>query len=170
MSAKQQKAALGLSQQIGRLALLHRAKVVIQRRLARLDRQAAALEAEIAGSAAIRPEQLALLLSRYGVGDTDAAGRARGRDKSKLRHKPDEKRAFLLDCLRRHQKLHAADKTVRLEWIRKEFEERFTRRPISNTTIYFAAIIDKAWYVARTNTRNRAIDLTKALRGLTGSA
>ncbi|NDE17092.1 hypothetical protein EBZ80_19400, partial [bacterium] len=62
LTEKQQKAALGLSKQLGRLALLRRAKTAFQRRLARLDRQIAALEAEITASAAIRPEHLELLL------------------------------------------------------------------------------------------------------------
>jgi len=163
---KQQGAALGLSKQLGRLALLRRAKAALQRRLARLDRQIAAIEAEITASAAIRPEHLELLLSQYSGATADSAIRLGSQGKAKQRHTPEEKRAFLLECLRRHQRLHPADQTVRLEWIRKDFEERFTLRPISNTTIYFTRIIEKTWYAPRTNTRNRAIDLKKAMRGL----
>ena len=169
LTEKQQKAALGLSKQLGRLALLRRAKAALQRRLARLDRQIAAIEAEITASAAIRPEHLELLLSQYSGATADSAIRLGSQEKAKQRHTPEEKRAFLLECLRRHQRLHPADQAVRLEWIRKDFEERFTLRPISNTTIYFTGIIEKAWYAPRTNTRNRAIDLKKAIRGLSVS-
>lgn len=169
LTEKQLKAALGLSKQIGRLALLHRARAVIQKRLAKLGRQIAVLEGEISASAAIRPEQMELLLSQYSGGQSDTAVRLGSREKAKQRHTPEEKRGFLLDCLRRYQRLHPADQAVRLEWLRKEFEERFTLRPISNTTIYFAGILEKPWYLTRTNTRNRAIDLKKAMKGLTAS-
>lgn len=166
LTQKQLDAALGLSRQVGKLALLNKAKAAIQRRVARLDRQIVALEAEIMESAAIRPEQLETLLSQHSGASVDAAVRLRKSEQAKQRHTPSEKRAFLLECLRRHQKLHPADQAVRLEWLRREFEERFTLRPISNTTIYFASIIEKAWYLPTTNTRNRAIDLKKAVRGL----
>lgn len=165
LTEKQLKAALGLSRQIERLALLHRARSVIQRRLATLDRQISALEGQFSASAAIRPEQMKLLLSQHSGSQSDTV-RLAGRERAKQRHTPAEKQAFLLECLRRHQRLHPADQAVRLEWLRKEFEERFTLRPISNTTIYFTGIIEKSWYVPRTNTRNRAIDLKKAMRGL----
>jgi len=164
LTAKQQTAALALPTQVTRLAALHRARAVIQRRQARLDKQIAALEAEISASAAIRPEQITSLISQHMSSPINAV---RGsHEGGKQRHSPAEKRAFLLECLRRHQRLHPADQTVRLEWIRREFVERFTLREISNTTIYFTGIIEKNWYSPHTNTRNRALDLRKALRGL----
>ena len=141
LTGKQVEAAIGLSRRVGRLALLHKAKAAMQRRLARLERQIAALEVAISSSAAIRPEQLNLLLSQYSGGQMDSATGLSRQEKAKQRHTPDEKRSFLLECLRRHQKLHPSDQTVRLEWMRKEFEERFTLRPITNTTLYFAGII-----------------------------
>jgi hypothetical protein len=166
LTQKQLDAALVLSRQVGKLAVLHKAKAAIQRRVARLERQIVALEAEIMASAAIRREQLETLLSQHSGASVDAAVRLGNPEQAKQRHKPSEKQAFLLECLRRHQKLHPADEAVRLEWLRREFEERFTLRPISNTTIYFASIIEKSWYLPTTNTRNRAIDLKKASRGL----
>ena len=164
LTEKQLKTALNLQPQISRLAFLNRAKAVVQKRQERIDKQIAALEAEILASAAVRPEQMRLLLSQYKGASVDVA--FGGDENAKQRHSPKEKRAFLLECLRRHQRFHPADQAVRLEWIRKEFVERFTHRPISNTTIYFAGIIEKSWYLPRTNTRNRAIDLKRAMRGL----
>ena len=164
LTEEQLKTALNLQSQIGRLASLNRAKAIVQRRQERLHKQIAGLEAEILASAAIRPEQMSLLLTQYKGGNVDVD--LRGQEDAKRRHSPKEKRGFLLECLRRHQKLHPADQTIRLEWIRKEFVERFTHRPISNTTIYFNGIIEKSWYLPRTNTRNRASDLKKAMRGL----
>jgi hypothetical protein len=166
LTEKQVETAIGLSRTVGRLALLHKAKVAIQRRLTRLERQIAALETAISTTASIQPEQLNSLLSQYSGGQMDAAAALSRQEKAKQRHTPDEKRAFLLESLRRHQKLHPSDQTVRLEWIRKEFEERFTLRPITNTTIYFAGIIKKTWYSPRTNTRNRSIEMQKAMQGL----
>jgi len=166
LTQKQLEAAVGLSRQIGRLALLRKARVTMQRRVARIDRQIGALESEISSLTAIRPEQMEVLVSQYSGGSVDGVAQLGRQEKAKQRHTPREKQAFLLECLRRHQKLHPADQAVRLEWLRREFEERFTLRPISNTTIYFASIIDKSWYSPKTNTRNRALDLKKAMRGL----
>ena len=166
LTEKQVKAAIGLSRQIGRLSLLHKAKAAMQQRMTRLERQIAALEVAISSSAVIRPEQLNVLLSQYSEGQDSVSGLSR-QEKAKQRHTPDEKRLFLLECLHRHQKIHPSDQTVRLEWIRKEFEGRFALRPITNTTLYFAGIIKKSWYSPRTNTRNRSIELQKAMQGLT---
>lgn len=164
LTEKHLKTALGLQSQVARLAALKRAKAVVQRRQQRIDKQIAALEAEIRASAAIDPKQMSSLISQCKGANVEVA--LGGQEDAKQRHSPKEKRAFLLECLRRHQKLHPADQAVRLEWIRREFVERFTHRPISNTTIYFTGIIDKSWYLPRTNTRNRAIDLKRAMRGL----
>jgi hypothetical protein len=164
LTEKQLKTALSLQSQIGKLASLKRKKAVLQRRKEGVEKQIAALEAEILASAAIRPEQMDLLLSQCKGANVGVA--FGGQKDAKQRHSPKEKRAFLLECLRRHQRLHPSDQAVRLEWIRREFVDRFTHRPISNTTIYFTGIIEKSWYLPRTNTRNRAIDLKKSMRGL----
>jgi len=164
LTEKHLKTALGLQSQIGRLAALNRAKAVVQKRKEIIDKQITALEAEILASAAISPKQMSSLFLQYKGANVEVA--LGGHEDAKQRHSPKEKRAFLLECLRRHQKLHPADQAVRLEWIRREFVERFTHRPISNTTIYFTGIIDKSWYLPRSNTRNRAIDLKRAMRGL----
>lgn len=164
LTEKQLKTALSLQSQIGKLASLKRKKAVLQRRKEGVEKQIAALEAEILASAAIRPEQMGLLLSQCKGANVGVA--FGGQRDAKQRHSPEEKRVFLLECLRRHQRLHPSDQAVRLEWIRREFVDRFTHRPISNTTIYFTGIIEKSWYLPRTNTRNRAIDLKKAMRGL----
>lgn len=122
-----------------RLAALLKQKALLTAKLSRLESRIRDFEASQAGTTDPIPQK---------------------------RHTPAVKRAFLLDAIRRYQRLHPSDLQIRLDWLKREFEERLANRPISNTTIYFAGVIDQDWCCADTHTRNRSVEIAKALAGL----